>query len=122
MEINSSLRPVANDSAAVANASLQNERFKERRQREAQSDVKNEAVFFSPVIRIDKETQSAVIQYRDTTTGEVKNEYPNKKAASNYERADGTASEKSAKNDVKVVSASNDDVAEEPTPSVDEDA
>ena len=68
-------RPV-NEAAQLVAASLQNVRFKERRLREAQSDVRNEAVYFSPVIRIDRETSTAIIQYRDRATGEVEREYP----------------------------------------------
>lgn len=74
MEVTST-RPNTEAAQLVA-ASLQNVRFKERRLREAQSDVRNEVVYFSPVIRIDRETQSAIIQYRDGSTGEVQREYP----------------------------------------------
>lgn len=58
-------------------AALQGSRFKERRQREADSDVQNQVVYFSPVIRIDPETQNVVIQYRDSETGDILNQYPN---------------------------------------------
>ena len=64
------------EAAQLIAASLQNVRFKERRLREAQSDVRSDVVYFSPVIRIDSETQSAIIQYRDGLTGEVQREYP----------------------------------------------
>lgn len=66
----------ANEAAQLSAASLQNVRFQERRLREAQSDVRNEAVYFSPVIRIDKDTQTAILQYRDSSTGKVEREYP----------------------------------------------
>lgn len=75
MEINPT-RPTPELNHLVASA-LQSSRFKERRQREAGSDVQNQVVYFSPVIRIDSETQSVVIQYRDSETGQVTNEYPN---------------------------------------------
>ncbi len=73
MEVTAS-RPT-NEAAQIIAASLQSVRFKERRLREAQSDVRNEAVYFSPVIRIDRETSTAIMQYRDGSTGEVQREY-----------------------------------------------
>lgn len=69
-------RPTPELNHLIASA-LQGVRFKERRQREAQSDVQNQVVYFSPVIRIDPETQNVVIQYRDSETGTVTEEYPN---------------------------------------------
>ena len=32
--------------------------------------------FFSPVIKIDRENQTAILQFRDTETGEITKEYP----------------------------------------------
>lgn len=69
-------RPTPELNHLIASA-LQGTRFKERRQREAQSDVQNQVVYFSPVIRIDPETQNVVIQYRDSETGDITEEYPN---------------------------------------------
>ncbi|MDB5477866.1 MAG: hypothetical protein JWM96_361 [Alphaproteobacteria bacterium] len=89
MELNSA-RPALEPANTAAATAMSATKFKERRVREAQSDVKNEAVYFSPVIRIDKDTQAAVIQYRDSQTGEVKNQYPNKTATA-YQRAEETS-------------------------------
>lgn len=75
MEVTSN-KPTPELNSLIASA-LQGSRFKERRQREAQSDVQNQVVYFSPVMRIDPETQTVVIQYRDSETGDIKNEYPN---------------------------------------------
>lgn len=90
MEINNA-RPATAELASLTAASVQNDRFKDRKKIEAQSDVKNEAVYFSPVIRIDKETQAAVIQYRDQETGEVKNEYPQPDRVQAYEQVKAAA-------------------------------
>lgn len=40
------------------------------------SVVKSDETFFSPVIKIDRENQTAILQFRDTETGEVTKEYP----------------------------------------------
>ena len=42
----------------------------------ADSVVRSDETFFSPVIRIDAETQSAILMYRDTETGEVEKSFP----------------------------------------------
>lgn len=74
MEV-TNVRPT-NEAAQIAAASLQSSRFQERRLREAHSDVRNQAVYFSPVIRIDQKTSTAIMQYRDSETGKVEREYP----------------------------------------------
>lgn len=79
-------RPTPELNHLIASA-LQGARFKERRQREADSDIRNDVVFFSPVIRIDAETQNVVIQYRDTQTGEVTDQFPNPEKATAYQHA-----------------------------------
>lgn len=82
----------ATELASITAATLQNARFKERRAREAESDVKNTVVYYSPVIRIDAETASAVIQFRDEKTGEIQREYPNiPQGLEAYKSAQGTA-------------------------------
>ncbi len=43
---------------------------------QAKDSIREEKIFFSPVIKIDRETQTAILQFRDTTTGEVTKEYP----------------------------------------------
>jgi hypothetical protein len=91
MEINSA-RPAGSEVASNAAVSTEQvDRFNQRKAIEAQSDVKSEAIFFSPVIRIDKDTQSTVIQYRDPTTGAVTREYPDKAKVNAYEHAQDTA-------------------------------
>lgn len=79
----------ANEATTLAAASVQSsERFNERRVKENDSQVDaNKVIFFSPVVKIDKDTQSAVLQYRDSSTGEVKNEYPSEKQLKSYESA-----------------------------------
>ena len=42
---------------------------------QADSVVRSDETFFSPVIRIDVENQAAILQFRDTETGEVQREY-----------------------------------------------
>jgi hypothetical protein len=107
MEINSA-KPAANEVASISAASSeQASRFNERKSIEAQSDVKNEAVFFSPVIKIDKETHTTVIQYRDSTTGAVTREYPDKAKISAYEQAQSSAKpDKSEDQNIPVISDS----------------
>ena len=88
-------RPAPELSSLTA-STLQSTRFKERKTREVQSDVRNEVVYYSPVIKIDRETASAVIQYRDTKTGEVKNEYPNvPQGVGAYQQAQDTSAKDS---------------------------
>ncbi len=106
MEINNNTRPAAIDIASISAAEAQAQRFKERKLREAQSDVRNDAVYFSPVIRINPETQAAVIQYRDEETGEVESEYPHKVKADAYQQAQEFAS---SQREIKVL-------REEPAP------
>lgn len=81
------------EAAQIIAASLQNVRFKERRLRDAQSDVRNEVVYYSPVIRIDRETSTAIIQYRDGATGEVQREYPNPPKKGAYVQAEAKPAE-----------------------------
>ncbi len=40
------------------------------------SVVTSDETFFSPVIKIDRENQTAILQFRDKETGEVTKEYP----------------------------------------------
>jgi hypothetical protein len=70
--------------ASLTAAALQNSRFKERKLREAQSDVRHDAVYFSPVIKIDADSQRAVMQYRDAHTGEIQNQYPSPQRSDSY--------------------------------------
>lgn len=107
----------ATELASLTASALQTTRFKERRAREAESDVRNQVVYFSPVIKINPETQTAVIQFRDGETGEVKNEYP-QKSADAYEAAQKTAP-KSVEKDVDVTS---EDVTVTQGETIDEDA
>ena len=80
-------------SALIASAS-QSSRFKEKDVRKADAITKaSEAVYFSPVIRIDAETSAAIIQYRDSETGAVKNEYPSPKQVEQYSKAPETTPE-----------------------------
>jgi hypothetical protein len=122
MEINST-RPATIEIASVSAAEAQATRFKERKLREAQSDVRNDAVYFSPVIRINPETQAAVIQYRDEETGEVESEYPHKVKADAYQHAQDTAN---SQREIKVLREERQPVvdeqpeAREVPPSVDE--
>jgi len=90
-------------------STLQVTRFKERKTREVESDVKPQAVYYSPVIRIDTKTASAVIQYRDSTTGKVEREYPNvPQGVGAYQQTQDNSSEP-VKADVPAVSVKADD-------------
>lgn len=86
----------ATELASLVSAALQNTRFKDRRVREAESDVRNEAIFYSPVVRIDADTQTAVLQYRNRETGEIQNEFPSKPASDRYAIAQKSAPETTA--------------------------
>jgi hypothetical protein len=76
-----------NEGVQLTASALQETRFKERKQREAQSVARNDAIFFSPVIKVDTETNTAIIQYRDVQTGEVQNQYPSPKQIDSYKQA-----------------------------------
>ncbi len=43
--------------------------------------------YFSPVTRIDVETQTAVLQYRNAETGQLIRQYPSEKQIQAYQRA-----------------------------------
>ena len=43
--------------------------------------------YFSPVTRIDVETQTAVLQYRNAETGQLIRQYPSEKHIQAYQRA-----------------------------------
>jgi len=73
--------------ASLTASALQNARFKERRIREAQSDVRSDVVYYSPVVRIDNDSQIAVLQYRDASTGEVQTQYPSPRQIESYTQA-----------------------------------
>ncbi len=49
---------------------------KEQKLAEAQIANKPSVVYFSPVIKIDRSTSTAIIQYRDKSTGEVTRQSP----------------------------------------------
>ena len=51
------------------------------------SVVKSDETFFSPVIKIDRENQTAILQFRDSETGEVTKEYPSESVKA-YEPAE----------------------------------
>lgn len=59
---------------------------------EAQSVAKTEETFFSPVVKIDAQTQAAILVFRDTKTGEVTQEYPNKAKVGAYEASQKSSS------------------------------
>jgi hypothetical protein len=42
------------------------------------------SIYLSPVVRIDTETQTAVLQYRDPTTGKVLRQFPPKAGSDAY--------------------------------------
>jgi hypothetical protein len=42
------------------------------------------ATYFSPVMKIDVDTQKAVLQYRDSETGDVERQYPSKERLKAY--------------------------------------
>jgi hypothetical protein len=75
------------ETANVASAPLQKNRFNERKLREAETVTRSEAVYFSPVVKIDPETSVLSIQYRDSKTGEVQNEYPSPKQLESYRQS-----------------------------------
>lgn len=45
------------------------------------------ACYFSPVARLDPETEQVVLLYRDPDTGEVLSQYPSKKQLEEYRQA-----------------------------------
>ena len=58
----------------------------------AQTDPRRDSIerdlakysYFSPVTRIDVETHTAVLQYRDSATGDVERQYPSKERLKAY--------------------------------------
>jgi hypothetical protein len=52
---------------------------------QAQSVTKKDETFFSPVVKIDTQTHAAILVFRDTKTGEVEREFPNKQQVAAYE-------------------------------------
>jgi hypothetical protein len=78
----------SNEASALISSVAQSSRFKERDQKKADSVIHNsEVVYFSPVIKIDAETSAAIIQYRDSETGAVENEYPSPRQVDSYKKA-----------------------------------
>jgi hypothetical protein len=75
------------ETANVASAPLQKNRFNERKLREAETVTRSEAVYFSPVLKFDAVTSVISIQYRDSKTGEVQNEYPTPKQLESYRKS-----------------------------------
>lgn len=82
--------------ASLTASALQNTRFKERRLREAESLVRSEVLYYSPVLRIDTNSQTVILQYRDNTTGEVQVQYPSEKQVKSYAAAQSLNEEDSA--------------------------
>jgi hypothetical protein len=86
------LRPVAaaappnpNVSAQVAQAAHNGrDIIKHAKLEEAQSSAAPHFVYFSPVIKIDKSTNTAIFQYRDRDSGEVTREFPSKSEIDAY--------------------------------------
>ena len=107
----------ATELASLVSAALQNTRFKDRRAREAESDIRSDVIYYSPVVRIDADTQTAVLQYRNQETGEIQNEFPSKPATDRYAMAQKTAEESvSSVRDVPVeqpVEDTRDDISED---------
>lgn len=56
---------------------VKTDQAKEQKLAEAQAS-KQSVVYFSPVIKIDRSTSTAIFQYRDRSTGEVTREFPTK--------------------------------------------
>ncbi len=73
--------------ASLMASALKDTGFKERRLREAQSDVRSDVLYYSPVVRIDTDAQLAVLQYRDAATGEVQTQFPSPRQIENYTAA-----------------------------------
>lgn len=75
------------ETASLASSIVQSDRYKERDIRKADSVVRNEVVYFSPVIRIDPGTSTTILQYRDSSTGKVENEYPTPQQIESYKHS-----------------------------------
>lgn len=86
------LRPVAaaappspHVAAQVAQAAVAGRDIvKHAKLEEAQSMAKPTFAYFSPVIKIDKATNTAIFQYRDHESGEVTREFPSKSEIEAY--------------------------------------
>lgn len=63
---------------------VKTDQAKEQKLAEAQAS-KQSVVYFSPVIKIDRSTSTAIFQYRDRSTGEVTREFPTKGEIAAYE-------------------------------------
>lgn len=62
---------------------VKTDQAKEQKLAEAQAS-KQSVVYFSPVIKIDRSTSTAIFQYRDRSTGEVTREFPTKNEIEAY--------------------------------------
>ncbi len=113
------------ETASLASSIVQSDRFKERDARKADSVVRPEAVYFSPVIRIDPDTHTAIIQYRNSTTGAVTNEYPTPQKMESYKQPEvakeqpQVAAAPPAKAEVKEVKAKVEKKPEPPVEHID---
>jgi hypothetical protein len=70
---------------APATQPVQSDPVKQQKLAEAQSTSKQQSVvYFSPVIRIDRATSTAIFQYRDKESGEVTREVPSESELQAY--------------------------------------
>lgn len=85
MEVNKI--PSAGESAVIAASVQQKERFENKQLKAADSAVRSkDVVFFSPVIRIDTKTSTAILEYRDSETGEVERQIPTREQVESYQK------------------------------------
>lgn len=78
--------PVNPSPASQIAQATQTDQVKQTKMAEAQSAGKLSFVYFSPVIKIDRATSTAIFQYRDRESGEVTREFPTGKEIAAYSK------------------------------------
>ena len=78
--------------------------------------VAGEVRYLNPRIQFDRESGSVIIQYRDTKTGEVKEEFPPKLAAESYSKR-AQANDSSARSQASPTSEAVSSARQSPAPS-----
>lgn len=68
-------------------AAAKEKQIAEQKFTETQSVTKSDETYFSPVVKIDAEAQKAFFIYRDTETGEVKQQFPPEQVSESYLRS-----------------------------------
>jgi len=105
------LVPSETSNAASAAVPTQSENT-ERRMMELPSPAPNVAAYLSPFIRLDLQTRLAIVQYRDSETGEVQQQYPSPRVVREYQQnRPETESNSAQPQQAKIVGSAEDKAA-----------